>query len=64
LRPVREAGTRIELEKINGVWTVHNYGAGEYLSNHKPEGTTDTDMHRWCRLPILLRLFRGSSKVG
>ncbi|KAH0844426.1 hypothetical protein AYO21_00894 [Fonsecaea monophora] len=28
LRPVREGGTRIEKEKINGVWTVHNYGAG------------------------------------
>ena len=28
LRPVREAGTRIEKEKIGGVWVVHNYGAG------------------------------------
>jgi D-amino-acid oxidase len=28
LRPGREAGTRIEKEKINGVWVVHNYGAG------------------------------------
>jgi D-amino-acid oxidase len=28
LRPVREGGTRIEKEKIHGVWTVHNYGAG------------------------------------
>ncbi|OAL32485.1 hypothetical protein AYO22_00507 [Fonsecaea multimorphosa] len=28
LRPVREGGTRIEKEKIKGVWTVHNYGAG------------------------------------
>jgi len=28
LRPVREDGTRIELEKICGILTVHNYGAG------------------------------------
>lgn len=28
LRPVREGGTRIEKETINGVVTVHNYGAG------------------------------------
>lgn len=28
LRPVREAGTRIEKEQINGVSVVHNYGAG------------------------------------
>lgn len=28
LRPVREGGNRIEKEKINGVWVVHNYGAG------------------------------------
>jgi len=28
LRPVREKGTRIEKEKIGGVWVVHNYGAG------------------------------------
>ncbi|ETN45548.1 uncharacterized protein HMPREF1541_09380 [Cyphellophora europaea CBS 101466] len=28
LRPVREGGTRIEKEKIEGVWVVHNYGAG------------------------------------
>jgi len=28
LRPVREGGTRIEKEKIKGIWTVHNYGAG------------------------------------
>lgn len=28
LRPVREDGTRIELEKIDGIPTVHNYGAG------------------------------------
>jgi D-amino-acid oxidase len=28
LRPVREGGTRIEREKIGGVWVVHNYGAG------------------------------------
>lgn len=28
LRPVREGGTRIQKEKISGIWTVHNYGAG------------------------------------
>ena len=28
LRPVREAGTRIDKEKIDGLWVVHNYGAG------------------------------------
>ncbi|KAI1614981.1 D-amino-acid oxidase [Exophiala viscosa] len=28
LRPVRERGTRVEKERINGAWVVHNYGAG------------------------------------
>lgn len=28
LRPVREGGTRVESERIDGVWVVHNYGAG------------------------------------
>lgn len=28
LRPVREGGTRVEKEHIDGVWVVHNYGAG------------------------------------
>lgn len=28
LRPVREGGTRIEKERIGGVWVVHNYGSG------------------------------------
>ena len=28
LRPVREGGTRIEKERIRGIWVVHNYGAG------------------------------------
>lgn len=28
LRPVREGGTRIERERIDGVFVVHNYGAG------------------------------------
>lgn len=28
LRPVREGGTRIEKECIDGAWVVHNYGAG------------------------------------
>lgn len=30
LRPAREGGTRIESEKINGVWVVHNYGHAGY----------------------------------
>ncbi len=30
LRPLREGGVRLEKEKINGVWTVHNYGHGGY----------------------------------
>ncbi|KAL9134467.1 MAG: hypothetical protein Q9175_004349 [Cornicularia normoerica] len=30
LRPVRIGGTRLEKEKINGVWVVHNYGHGGY----------------------------------
>ncbi|KAH6986644.1 D-amino-acid oxidase [Ilyonectria destructans] len=28
LRPVRDGGARIEKEKVNGVWVVHNYGHG------------------------------------
>ena len=28
LRPVREGGARIEKERINNVWVVHNYGHG------------------------------------
>ena len=28
LRPGREDGVRLEKEKIDGVWVVHNYGAG------------------------------------
>ena len=28
LRPVRKGGTRVEKERINGTWVVHNYGAG------------------------------------
>lgn len=28
LRPVREGGNRIEKERIEGTWVVHNYGAG------------------------------------
>lgn len=28
LRPVREGGTRIEKERIDGLWVIHNYGAG------------------------------------
>lgn len=30
LRPLRLGGTRLEKEKINGVWVVHNYGHGGY----------------------------------
>ena len=30
LRPVRVGGTRIEKERINGAWVVHNYGHGGY----------------------------------
>jgi D-amino-acid oxidase len=30
LRPMREGGPRVEKEKINGVWVVHNYGHGGY----------------------------------
>lgn len=28
LRPVREGGTRVEKERIEGFWVIHNYGAG------------------------------------
>ena len=28
LRPVRESGARVEKDRINGVWVVHNYGHG------------------------------------
>jgi D-amino-acid oxidase len=30
LRPLREGGTRIEREKINGLSVVHNYGHGGF----------------------------------
>jgi len=30
LRPMREGGPRVEKEKINGVWIVHQYGHGGY----------------------------------
>ncbi|KAK2781843.1 hypothetical protein FQN52_001337 [Onygenales sp. PD_12] len=30
LRPLREGGTRVEKEKIDGVWVVHNYGHGGF----------------------------------
>ena len=30
LRPVRLGGIRIEKEKLNGTWLVHNYGHGGY----------------------------------
>jgi D-amino-acid oxidase len=30
LRPVREGGPRVESEKIQGTWVVHNYGHGGY----------------------------------
>jgi D-amino-acid oxidase len=28
LRPAREDGARIEKEKVDGIWVVHNYGHG------------------------------------
>ena len=30
LRPLRQAGTRLEKEKIGGVWVVHSYGHAGY----------------------------------
>ena len=30
LRPIRTNGTRLEKEKINDTWVVHNYGHGGY----------------------------------
>ncbi|EKG16753.1 FAD dependent oxidoreductase [Macrophomina phaseolina MS6] len=30
LRPMREGGPRVDKERIEGVWTVHNYGHGGY----------------------------------
>ncbi len=30
LRPVRLGGTRLEKERINDVWIIHNYGHGGY----------------------------------
>ena len=30
LRPLREGGVRLEREKIDGVWVVHNYGHGGF----------------------------------
>lgn len=30
LRPVREAGVRLEREKVREAWVVHNYGHGGY----------------------------------
>lgn len=30
LRPMREGGPRVEKERIDGVWVVHNYGHGGY----------------------------------
>lgn len=30
LRPLRLGGTRVEKEKIDGVWVVHNYGHAGY----------------------------------
>ncbi|MCJ1382266.1 hypothetical protein MMC17_005379 [Xylographa soralifera] len=30
LRPLRTSGVRLEKERIEGVWTVHNYGHGGY----------------------------------
>ena len=30
LRPVRIGGTRVETEKIDTMWVIHNYGHGGY----------------------------------
>lgn len=30
LRPMREGGPRVEKEKIDGIWVVHQYGHGGY----------------------------------
>ncbi len=30
LRPMREGGPRVEKEKIDGLWVVHEYGHGGY----------------------------------
>lgn len=30
LRPLREGGPRVEKEKIEGTWVVHNYGHGGF----------------------------------
>ena len=30
LRPLRNGGTRVERERIRGVWVVHQYGHGGY----------------------------------
>lgn len=30
LRPMRDGGPRVEKEKIDGIWTIHNYGHGGY----------------------------------
>jgi D-amino-acid oxidase len=30
LRPLRSAGVRLEKQKIDGVWIIHNYGHGGY----------------------------------
>ena len=30
LRPFRLGGTRVEKEKIDGLWVIHNYGHGGY----------------------------------
>ena len=30
LRPMRQGGPRVEKEKIEGTWVIHNYGHGGY----------------------------------
>ena len=30
LRPVRIGGTRVEKERIDNMWVIHNYGHGGY----------------------------------
>ncbi|KAI9838173.1 MAG: hypothetical protein M1838_004662, partial [Thelocarpon superellum] len=49
LRPLREGGIRLEKEKINGVWVVHNYGhepkAGEVLVHNTYIGVNFIDTY-------------------
>lgn len=63
LRPVREGGARVELERISGVRVVHNYGAGGagMRSRILTESRTTADH---ARLSKLLRMRAGCCRVG